>query len=108
MLPLQISNIYLIVFLLEINFSNSTNLQTVITLSIQLKIKQNYHRTNAISMVFRQCVDEEDHIKTNLCIYKSRSLSRNQVQKLNLPSNAHNFANTTRTWTKVLPKELKF
>ena len=33
---------------------------------------------------------------------------RNQPQNLNMPSNAHNFANTTRIRTKLLPKEVKY
>ena len=39
---------------------------------------------------------------------KSRSLSRNQPHELNLPSNAHNFVNTTQNCTKPPPKEVRF
>ena len=67
MLALQISNIYLIELLLEIDFSNSTNFHMTITLPIHLIIKQNYDKNNAISIVFQQCVgEEEDHIMINL------------------------------------------
>ena len=52
----------------------------------------------------QQCVDEEDWIIIDLIICKSRSMSRNQLHKLNMPSNAHNFANKLRNWTKLTTK----
>ena len=55
-----------------------------------------------------KCVDEEDWIRTNLRMCKNRSIYRNQLQKLNLTSNAHNSTNTTQNWTKLPPKEMKF
>jgi len=54
-------------------------------------------------------LDEEDQFIIILRICKSRSMSRNQVQKLNLHSNAHNSTNTT--WNQTIrkpPKEVKF
>ena len=54
-------------------------------------------------------VDEEDWIIIDLKICKIRSISRNQLQKLNLHSNAHNSAN--KTWNQTIgrpPKEVKY
>ena len=59
-------------------------------------------------IAFQQCQDEEDYIITNLKICKIRSLSRNQLQKLDMPENASNFASKTRNSTKLPPKEVKF
>ena len=89
---------------LEINFQNSTNLQTVITVSIQLKIEQKYHqkKRNFSSL------DEEDWSITHLGICESRSMSRNELQKLNLYSNAHNTTSTTRNQTKLPQKRWNF
>ena len=42
-------------------------------------------------------------MRIDLRIYKSRSMSRNQLRKFNMPSNAHNSANT-----KLPLKEMKF
>ena len=42
-------------------------------------------------------------MRIDLKIYKSRSMSRNQLRKFNMPSNAHNSANT-----KLPLKEMKF
>ena len=65
-------------------------------------------KRSIISITFQQCVDEEGWIISDLRIYKSRPLSRNQLQKLNMPSNAHNSTDTTRSWTKLPPKEVEF
>lgn len=62
--------------------------------------------TCAISINLQQCVDREDRIKTDLRICKSRSMFRNQLQILNLPSNALNYANTTWNWINLPPNIL--
>ena len=35
-------------------------------------------------------------------------MSKNQLQKLNMPSNAQNVVNTIGNWTKIPLKEVKF
>ena len=35
-------------------------------------------------------------------------MSKNQLQKLDMPADAHNIVNTSRNWTKVPQKEVKF
>ena len=70
-------------------------------MSIQLKIEQKNHQKKRNF----NSVDEEDQIKTDLN-YKSRSMFKNQLPKLNLHSNAHNSAYTTRNRTK-LPQIIK-
>ena len=79
---------------LETNIQNSTKLQTFITLFLHLWFEQNYHQKKHNFNSFQQC-DEKDWLENELRMCKSRLLSRNQLQILNLPPNAHNFANTT-------------
>ena len=38
--------------------------------------------------------------------YWAPMMSKNKLQKLNMPSNAHNYANTTWNWTKLPPKKV--
>ena len=75
----------------------------VITLPIKLKIEQNYNQKKCNS----NSSNEEERIITGLKIYKSRSMFRNQPHKLNLHSNAHNYANATPNWTILPSKEVK-
>ena len=65
-------------------------------------------KRSTISIAFQQCIDEEDGITTDFKICKSRSLFKNQLQKLKLPSNAHNLVNSTWYWTIPPPKEVEF
>ena len=60
-----------------------------------------------MSIAFQQCVGEEDWVIVHLKLCKSRSLSRNQPQKLDMSSNANNFANPNWNATKIPPKEAK-
>ena len=57
---------------------------------------------------YQQYACENNRIKTDLKICKSRSLCTNQLHKLNMPSNLHNNVDTTRNQTKLPPKEVKF
>ena len=58
-----------------------------------------------MSIAFQQCVDEEDHIITNLKLYKVDRCLEINCKKLDMSLNVNNFANTTWNATKVLPKE---
>ena len=64
------------------------------------QIKQNYHQKKRKF----NSLDEEHWIRFKLGICKSRSMSRNQLQKLNLHSNAHNYVYITRNQTKLPQK----
>ena len=72
--------------------------------NMQISLMRSTIERSAIPISFQQCVDEEDWIRTDLKVCKSRSISRNQLHKINLPSNALNSANITRGWTKTSTK----
>jgi hypothetical protein len=61
-----------------------------------------------ISLAFQQYANENDRCRRDLTMCKSRSMSWNQLQKLDQPSNIHNSVDTIEKWAKLPPNEVKF